>query len=87
LLSFGAAWPDFREGNPEALSTSGSGLAGTVVCLVYVALIGWTARNLVLAASAGSVVGWTAAAAVVSAALVVAALTLVSRRLGTLEAP
>lgn len=87
LLAFGSAWPNFREPNPEALSTSGSGLAATVACLAYVALIGWIARGLVLSAAQGrGVAAWVGAAALASAALVLASLSLMRRRIRMLEA-
>lgn len=84
LLALGAAWPNFREPNPEALSTSGGGLIGTVICLLYVAVVGWEARAAALGAS--PLPGLLAVAAV-SAALVLAALVLVARRAPALEAP
>lgn len=88
LLAFGAAWPNFREGNPEALSTSGSGLAATLVCLVYVAIVGGIARNAARAAFAGgSVLAPLALAAALSAVLVAGALALVAARVRGLEAP
>ena len=86
LLAFGAAWPDFRESDPESLSTSGGGLAATLVCLGYVALVGWSARGAALAATGGgSVAPWLALAAAVSAALIAGALALALRRMRTLE--
>lgn len=85
LLAFGAAWPDFREQNPEVLSTSGSGLAATVLCLVYVAAIAWMARRAALPGA--DVLSWVTAAGTLSAALGAVALALVARRLPTLEAP
>ena len=86
LLAFGAAWPDFRESDPESLSTSGGGLAATLVCLGYVALVGWSARGAALAvAGGGSVAPWLALAAAVSAALIAGALALALRRMRTLE--
>jgi ABC-2 type transport system permease protein len=86
LLAVGAAWPNFRESNPEALSTSGSGLAVTLVCLVYVAFVGWLARGAALAAGAGaSVLPWLAAGALISAALIAAAIRLAARGLRVLE--
>jgi hypothetical protein len=88
LLAFGTAWPNFREANPEALSTSGSGLAGTVVCLVYVAGVGWLGRGAALATSAGEGAGpWVAAAGLLSGGLIGASLRLAARRLARLEAP
>ncbi|MBI2218326.1 MAG: hypothetical protein HYU51_13625 [Candidatus Rokubacteria bacterium] len=87
LLAFGTAWPDFREANPEVLSTSASGLAATVVCLVYVALVGWIARAVVLAHAAGDgVTPWLVGGAVVSAALVAGSLALIASRAPLLEA-
>jgi len=86
LLAGGAAWPNFRESNPEALSTSGSGLAVTLVCLVYVAVVGWLARGAALAAGAGaSVLPWLAAGALISAALIAAAIRLAARGLRVLD--
>ena len=86
LLAAGAAWPNFRESNPEALSTSGGGLVVTVVCLVYVAFLGWLARGAALARSAGDDVWpWLAPGALVSAAAIVAAIRLAARRLRVLE--
>lgn len=86
LLACGAAWPDFREPNPESLSTSGAGLGATLVCLGYVALMGWGARGAALARSAGgSVVPWLAVVAAVSALLIAGALALAARRVRTLE--
>ena len=86
LLALGAAWPNFREPNPEALSTSGAGLAGTLACLGYVALVGWCARRAALAVAAGGgVLPWLALAGLVSAALAAAALALAWRRVPTLE--
>ena len=87
LLAFGAAWPDFREPNPETLSTSGGGLAGTVICLLYVAGMGWIARQAALASTGGgSMVTWLAMGAVASVALITGALGLARWRLRTLEA-
>jgi len=86
LLALGAAWPNFREPNPESLSTSGSGLAGTLACLGYVAVVGWCARGAALAVATGSTVTpWVLLAGVVSAGLVAAALVLAAWRLRTLE--
>jgi len=86
LLALGAAWPNFREPNPEALSTSGAGLAGTLACLGYVALVGWCASRVALAlAAGGGGLPWLALAGLVSAALVAGALALAWRRLPTLE--
>jgi ABC-2 type transport system permease protein len=88
LLVLGAAWPDFRDPDPESLSTSGAGLGGAVLCLVYVAGVGWIARSAVLATPDGAgVVTWLLAATAVSVALMTGALGLARRRLGTLEAP
>jgi len=86
LLAFGAAWPDFRQPNPESLSTSAGGLLATLACLAYVALVGWAARGAALARSeGGSVAPWLAVVAVVSGLLVAGALALARRRLRTLE--
>lgn len=86
-LGFGAAWPNFREPNPEFLTTSGGGLALTIVCLVYVALMGWIARGAALApAAGGSALGWALWAAPLSAGLGAAAVALAYRRLRALEA-
>jgi hypothetical protein len=88
LLVVGAAWPDFRDPDPESLSTSGGGLGGAVLCLTYVAGVGWIARSAMLATSDGArVVPWLLAAAAVSVALATGALGLARRRLRTLEAP
>ena len=88
LLAFGAAWPDFRQANPEALTASGGGLAGTVLCLVYVAGAGWAVRQMALASAAGmSVLGWLAMAGGVSAAIAAGALVLARQRSPRLEAP
>jgi ABC-2 type transport system permease protein len=84
LLALGAAWPNFREPNPEALSTSAGGLIGTVICLIYVAVVGWGARA---AAVGASPVPPLATAAAVSVALMLGALGLLSRRAPALEAP
>ncbi len=86
LLAAGAAWPNFREPNPEALSTSGGGLVITIACLVYVACLGWLARGAALARAAGDDVWpWPAAAALVSAAAIAAAVRLAAHRLRVLE--
>lgn len=86
LLAGGAAWPNFRESNPEALSTSGGGLLVTLACLVYVAFIGWLARGAALGSAAGDGVGpWLGAGALVSAAAIAAAIRLAARRLRVLE--
>jgi ABC-2 type transport system permease protein len=88
LLAFGAAWPDFRQPNPEALTATGGGLAGTVLCLVYVAAAGWTVRRMALASAAGAgVLGWLAMAGVVSTVIAAGALALARRRSPRLEAP
>lgn len=85
-LAFGVAWPNFREPNPEFVTTSGGGLAVTIVCLVYVALIGWIARGVAVGAAAGaSQLGGVLAAGAVSAALAGGALALAYRRIRTLE--
>ncbi len=85
-LAFGAAWPNFRERNAEVLATSASGLAATLVCLVYVALIGWIARRAALAAGgSGSPLAWLLAAAPISAALVGGSLALAYRRIRALD--
>ena len=87
LLAFGTAWPDFRESDPETLSTSGSGLAATVACLVYVAIVGGVARETVLAWAAGARLWpWIGGTTALSAALVVASLVLIDRRVRLLEA-
>ena len=86
LLAAGAAWPNFRESNPEALSTSGGGLVVTIVCLVYVAFVGWLARGAALGSAAGDGVGpWLGAGALVSAAAIAAAIRLAARWLRVLE--
>jgi len=88
LLALGAAWPNFREPNPEALSTSGSGLLGTVICLLYVAVVGWEARAAALGGAVGaSPVGALLTVAAVSTALMLGALVLVGCRAPALEAP
>jgi hypothetical protein len=53
LVAAGAAWPDFREANADALSTSGAGLGATVACLGYGAFMGWIAQHVVLATAEG----------------------------------
>jgi ABC-2 type transport system permease protein len=86
-LAFGAAWPNFREPNAEVLTTSGGGLALTVVCLVYVAVMGGIARRAVLAAAAGgSAIAATLGGVLLSLGLVAAAVALAYRRLRALEA-
>ena len=86
LLAGSAAWPNLRESNPEALSTSGGGLVVTIVCLVYVAFVGWLARGAALARTAGDDVWpWLGAGALVSAAAIAAAIGLAARRLRVLE--
>jgi ABC-2 type transport system permease protein len=86
-LGFGAAWPNFREPNPEFLTTSGGGLALTIVCLVYVALMGWIARGAALAAAGGgSALGSALWAAPLSVGLGVVAVAVAYRRLRALEA-
>ncbi len=86
LLAGGAAWPNFHESNPEALSTSGGGLVVTIGCLVYVAFVGWLARGAALGSAAGDGVGpWLGAGALVSAAVIAAAIRLAARRLRVLE--
>lgn len=86
LLAVGSAWPDFRETNPDSLSTSGGALAATVACLAYVTWIGWTARAAALAAADhASVLPWLAAAALTSVALSAGALVFAQRRLPALE--
>ncbi len=88
LLAAGAAWPNFRETDPDTLSTSGGGLAATVGCLAYVAAVGWAAHGAALAAAAGgSVVPWLAAALAGSAALGAGALALARRCVQDLEGP
>lgn len=88
LLALGAAWPNFREPNPEALSTSASGLIGTVICLVYVAVVGWEARAAALGSAVGaSPVPPLVTVAGISTALVLGALVLLRRRTPVLEAP
>ncbi|MBI2202807.1 MAG: hypothetical protein HYU41_02980 [Candidatus Rokubacteria bacterium] len=87
LLAFGTAWPDFRERDAEVLGTSGAGLASTVACLVYVAVIGWIAWGTVLArTSGGNEVPWLGAGVAVSAVLVAGALALIERGIRSLEA-
>ncbi len=57
-----------------------------LVCLGFVALVGWGARGTALARSAGgSVVPWLAVVAAVSALLIAGALALAARRVRTLE--
>jgi ABC-2 type transport system permease protein len=86
-LGLGAAWPNFREPNPEFLTTSGGGLALTLVCLPYVALMGWVARRAALAAAAGgSALGWALGAVPLSAGLGAAAVALAYWRIRALEA-
>jgi ABC-2 type transport system permease protein len=86
LLAFGTAWPNFRESNPEALSTSGGGLAATLCCLAYVALMGWLGQQAALARAAGDAgLPWLAAAAAVSLGLTGGSLLLAARSVRTLE--
>lgn len=86
-LGLGAAWPNFREPNPEFLTTSGGGLALTLICLPYVALMGWVARRAALAAAAGgSALGWALAPVPLSAGLGAAAVALAYWRIRALEA-
>jgi len=88
LVGLGAAFPDFREANAEALSASGAGLAATVVCLVYVAIVAWLGERAALAVAAGAgVIPWLAVAAAISGALTTAMVVLVRHRVNTLEAP
>lgn len=88
LLAAGAAWPDFKEQSPEALTGTGAGVAGTVICLVYVAGVGWVARQTALGWAAGeSVVGWLLGTTLGSVALITTALVLAHHRTRTLEAP
>lgn len=86
-LGFGAAWPNFREPNPEVLATSGGGLVATITCLVYVALVAWIARNAVLAAAGGgSVLVSLALGGAVSAGAIATSVVLAYRRIRRLEA-
>jgi hypothetical protein len=86
LLAFGTVWPDFRETSADALSTSGGGLAATVLCLVYVGAVGWLAREATLRAAAGrDVAGPLAVAVLVSGLLAGGALAVAARRIRTLE--
>lgn len=85
-LAFGAAWPDFREPNPESLSTSGGGLLLTLVCLAYVGLVGWGARGAALARSGGgSATPWLTVVLAISGLLIAGALRVATRRLRALE--
>lgn len=87
LLGAGAAWPNFREANPEALSTSGAGLLVTVVCLLYVAAMGWIARGVVLAHAAGhGLIPWLGTAILASSVLIAGSMVIAARRLDRLEA-
>ena len=87
LLGAGAAWPNFREPNADALSTSGAGLLATVVCLVYVAAMGWMARGMVLARAAGQeLTPWLGGVTLVSALLIAGTAIIAAGRLGRLEA-
>jgi len=85
-LAFGVLWPNFREPNAERLATTGGGLATIVLCLGYVAAVGWLGGQCVRSALAGgSVLAYLAAAVALSAAIVAGATAAARRRFGTLE--
>ena len=85
-LAFGVLWPNFKETNPERLATNAGGLATTILCLGYVAVIGWLGQRSAEAFFAGeSSLPYLVAGAGLSAAIVVAAAAAARRRLKTLE--
>jgi ABC-2 type transport system permease protein len=86
-LGFGAAWPDFRESNPEVLATSAGGLLAASTCLVYVALMAWMARSGMLAVAGGtSALPSLVAGGALSASVTAASVILAHRRIRRLEA-
>ena len=87
-LAFGVLWPNFSEANAERLATSGGGLATIVLCLGYVAVVGWLGGECVRSVLAGgSVLAYLAAAVALSAAIVAGAIAAARRRFETLEIP
>ncbi len=85
-LAFGVLWPNFREANPEWLATSGGGMATIVLCLGYVAVVGWLGGECVRSFLAGeSILAYLAVAVAPSAAIVAGAIAAARRRFGTLE--
>ncbi|MBI3029003.1 MAG: hypothetical protein HYY64_05790 [Candidatus Rokubacteria bacterium] len=85
-LAFGVLWPNFREANAERLATNGGGLATIVLCLGYVAAVGWVGGQCVRSFLAGeSILAYLAAAVALSGAIVGGATAAARRRLGTLE--
>lgn len=85
-LAFGVLWPNFREPNAERLATNGGGLATIVLCLGYVAAVGWLGGQCVRSFLAGgSILAYLAAAVALSAAIVAGATVAARRRFGTLE--
>ncbi|MBI4611741.1 MAG: hypothetical protein HY726_22360 [Candidatus Rokubacteria bacterium] len=85
-LAFGAVWPNFREANPESLSTNAGGLATTFLCLGYVSLVGWLAQRSALAIFDGrSPAGPLLLALAVSVAIVGGAVEAARRKLARIE--
>jgi hypothetical protein len=85
-LAFGILWPDFKETNAERLATNAGGLATIILCLGYVAVVGWLGRQSVQAFSAGgSILAYLGGAVALSAAIVAGAAAAARRRLKTLE--
>jgi ABC-2 type transport system permease protein len=85
-LAFGILWPNFREPNAERLATNGGGLATILVCLGYVAAVGWLGGQCVRSfLTGGSILAFLAVAVVLSAAIVAGATAAARRRFSTLE--
>lgn len=85
-LAFGVLWPNFRETNAEHLATNAGGLATIILCLGYVAMVGWLGQQAAQAVfREESLLPYLAAAGALSAAIVVAMAAVARRRLRTLE--
>ncbi|MBI4591630.1 MAG: hypothetical protein HY725_22620 [Candidatus Rokubacteria bacterium] len=90
-LAVGLLWPNFKETNAERLATNSGGLATIILCLGYVAVVGWLGRQSVLtffgmeAALPYSVVLYVGGAVVLSAAIVAGATAAARRRIKRLE--
>jgi len=85
-LAFGVLWPNFRETNAEHLATNAGGLATIILCLGYVAMVGWLGQQAAQAVfREESLLPSLAAAGALSAAIVLAMAAVARRRLRTLE--
>ncbi|MFQ5829076.1 MAG: hypothetical protein ACE5JD_07970 [Candidatus Methylomirabilia bacterium] len=85
-LGFGVLWPNFREPKPESLATNAGGLATTLLCLAYVAVMGWLSHETTLALTDGQSAAGPLFLAVMGSALIVGGIVAAaSRKIKRLE--